>query len=217
MGLNDLGLVAPRRLDMNEARMMACHAHEVLEQRREHATLEDAVGDCAAVMGTTGRPGLYRAHCRSPREWAPKALELAEQGRVAILFGREDNGLTNDELALCTQIIRIPATEEFTSLNIAQAVLLCCYELYVATGSYEPPVEKSPDATSDLRERMFAMWRDTLLRVGFMKEDKADHMMLGLRRVLARGARTVDDVKIMMGIARQADWAARQETRDRRE
>ena len=91
---------------------------------------------------------------------------------------------------------------------MSQAVLICCYELFVATDQYEPPVEKSEIATSEFRERMFELWKETLFEIGFMKDDKAEHMMLGLRRLLSRGSLTVDDVKIMMGVTRQSLWAA---------
>ncbi|MBM4142568.1 MAG: RNA methyltransferase [Lentisphaerae bacterium] len=213
MGLSDLALVAPRPLDEDESRMMACHARGILEARREFPDLPSALADCAMVTGTSARGGLYRRHARTPREWAPAAAAAARAGRVALVFGPEDNGLTNEDLAVCTHIVRIPAAEDYTSLNVAQAALVCCYELFLEAGSYEPPEEKSPPATTDLRERMFDIWRRALLDIGFMKEDMADHMMLGLRRVLSRGALTVDDVNIMMGVARQAEWAARREGR----
>ncbi|MDD5135655.1 MAG: RNA methyltransferase [Phycisphaerae bacterium] len=208
MGISDLALVTPLNLNMDEARKMACHAVHILESRTEYLTLADAIANCGAVMGTTARDGLYRQHAKSPREWASKAVEVARTGKVAIIFGREDNGLSNEELALCTQVIQIPTTSDFKSLNIAQAVLICCYEIFMALGTYEPIIEKSPEAPSEVRERMFVMWRDTLLRIGFMKEDKADHMMQGVRRILSRGTLTIDDVKILMGIAKQAAWAA---------
>ena len=209
MGLSDLVIADPRPFDMNEARMMACHAHHILDGRREVATLREAVADCTAVFGTSAREGLYRQHARTPREWAPRVLEVSVDHKAALVFGREDNGLNNDELALCTEIIRIPTGAANASLNVAMAVMVCAYEVFAAAGVFEVPPEKSPEAPAELRERMFDIWRELLLEIGFMQEDKADHMMLGLRRVLARGARSVDDVKIMMGIARQSDWAAR--------
>jgi TrmH family RNA methyltransferase len=207
-GLSDLVIAAPRTIDLKEARMMACHADGILEQRRELPDLATAIADCGMVLGTTARGGLYRQHAKTPREWADRVLEVASEGRVALVFGPEDNGLANEDLALCTHIIQIPTVPEYSSLNVSQAVLICCYELFVALGTYEPPQEKSDEAPAELRERMFSMWRNMLLKVGFMEEDKADHMMLGLRRVLGRGAVTVDDVNIMMGIARQSEWAA---------
>ena len=208
MGLSDLALAAPRPLNLDEARMMACHATEILDTRSEFASLAEAVADCGLVMATTARLGLYRGHAKTPREWAPKVLEAAGTGKVALVFGREDNGLSNEELELATQIIQIPTALEHPSLNMAQAVMVCCYEIFVASGTYEPRAEKSPEAPSELRERMFALWDDTLMKIGFMKEDKEDHMMLGLRRILSRGPLTVDDVRILMGIARQTLWAA---------
>ena len=122
MGLSDLAIVAPRRLDMDEARMMACSATAVLESRREFPTLAEAVEDCSLVMGATARLGLYRSHSKTPREHAPRILEEARCSKVALVFGREDNGLSNEELSLCTQIIQIPSTSEFTSLNLAQGL-----------------------------------------------------------------------------------------------
>ena len=208
MGLSDLALVAPRPLNLDEARWMACHATEVLDNRTEFETLPAAVADCNLVLGTSVRKGLYRQHARTPREWTPRILEGTANGRVAVVFGREDSGLSNDELAVCNLVIRIPSTEEYSSLNVAQAVMICCYEIYAASEQYQPPREKSPEASTDLKERMFALWRETLLAIGFMKPEKADHMMLGLRRVFGRGAWTTDDVRILMGVMRQAAWAA---------
>jgi TrmH family RNA methyltransferase len=190
--------------------MMACHADGILDSRGTVGSLAEAVAECSLVFGTTCRTGLYRQHVKSPREWAPKFIEAARDGRVALVFGREDNGLSNDELALCTHLVRIPTADRNASLNVAQAAAVCLYELFVASGSYEPPREKSPEASSALRERMFLIWRQALLDIGFMEEEKADHMMLALRRILARGPLTEDDVRILMGIAKQAGWAGNQ-------
>jgi tRNA/rRNA methyltransferase len=126
---------------------------------------------------------------------------------VALVFGREDKGLSNEELALCSRVIQIPTSDSYVSLNLSQAVMVCCYEIFTATGMYEPPEEKSPLAESELRERMFDMWRELLLKIGFMDHSKSSHMMQGFRRIMGRGALTEDDVRIMMGVARQTDWA----------
>lgn len=208
MGLSQLVIAAPRTLDMKEANMMACHSASILEGRKEYPTLAEAVADCGRIVGTSAREGLYRQQAVQPRDIAHALLKTAEHGPVAMVFGREDKGLLNEEIALCTDIIQIPTGTQFTSLNLSQAVMVCAYELFLATASYEPPVENSPDAPSVLRERMFASWRETLLGIGFMSQEKADHMMLGLRRVLSRGKLTVNDAKIMTGIARQTAWAS---------
>ncbi len=209
MGVRDLVLAGPRLCDdAGEAARMAVHATDILEARREVATLAEAVADCAFVAGTTARGGLYRQHVKTPREWAPELLRLAVNAKVALVFGREDKGLSNEEIGICSHLIRIPVHPDYTSLNLAQAVLLCCYELYGALGAYEPPVEKSTPALAARKLKLAAMWRDMLLRIGFMKEDKADHMMQGVQRIFSRGVYSDDDVSILMGVARQADWAA---------
>lgn len=206
-GLGALTLVNPKPFDMGEARQMACHSLPVLDGRRECETLAEAVADCSLVVGTSAREGLYRQHARTPREWAPLVLDSAANAGVALVFGREDKGLSNEELELCNRIIRIPTATDCSSLNLSQAVLICCYELFVLSGVYTPPVEKSEPAATALRERMFAIWRELLLEIQFMEPHKADHMMQGIRRLMGRGAQTEDDVRIMMGIARQTQWA----------
>lgn len=216
MGLSDLVLVDPAK-DMNlaEARMMAVAASDILDKRRVLGTLEEAVGDCGLVMGTTVRPGLYRQHVKTPREWATAILASASVNPVALVFGRENSGLTNEELAICTNLIQIPSSLEYPSLNLAQAVMVCVYELFVASGTFELPLEKSPECPTATREHMFRMWREVLLDIGFMNDEKSDHMMLGIRRILSRAPLTTDDVNILMGIARQMAWKSRQKDGER--
>lgn len=210
MGLSQLAIAAPRAsYDQDELRSMATHSIEIYESRREAATLAGAVADCRLVVGTTARAGLYREHCRTPREGSPEILRTAAEGPVALVFGPEDRGLSNEELQPCSKLIHIPSSDLHPSLNLAQAVMVCAYELYLAAGQFEIPQERSFASSSVARERMFAMWRESLLTIGFMKEDKADHMMLGLRRALGRGPLSNADVRILMGIARQTLWLAR--------
>ncbi len=209
MGITDLVLAAPRICDnWEEAARMAVHADNILSNHRKVDSLAEAVADCSWVIGTTARGGLYRQHVKTPRELAPELLKLAAHGRVALVFGREDKGLNNEEIGICTHLIRVPVHPEYASLNLSQAVLLCCYELYSALGTYEPPVEKSVPASAAQKLKLLEKWRAMLLTIGFMKEDKADHMMQGVQRIFSRGTFSEDDVAIMMGVARQADWAA---------
>jgi len=209
MGLSDLAVVTPDKdLDMNEAKKMACHSKHILNGMTIHDDLLSAIKDCTVVAGTSARRGLYRQHAITPREIVPRLTVESDKSKVAIVFGREDNGLTNDELTMCTDILNIPTATQNTSINLSQAVLICCYELFVATDTFEPQEEKSEIATMEMREFMFGLWRKALLKIGFMHEDKADHMMYGLRRILSRGQITEDDIKILMGIARQAEWAS---------
>lgn len=218
MGLSDLAIAAPRD-DFNEydAGKWAYSARSIWQNRREFPGLKEAVADCRLVVGTSVREGLYRAHAKTPREWAPLLLNTAGEGRVALVFGPEDNGLGNDDLAYCTGLIRIPSTDAYPSLNISHAVMVCAYELYMASGSVTERGEDSPEASSEIRERMFALWREALLEIGFMEDQKADHMMLGLRRILSRGKLTEIDARIMMGIARQTLWLAQRGRADEKE
>lgn len=208
MGLSDLAIAGPTPADMKEARKMACWAKSVLDSRRETNTLAEAMSDCTLVVGTTARRGLYRSHARTPRESAQAILEGARGGRTALLFGPEDNGLSNEELAICSRLIQIPSSAACPSLNLSHAVMICAYEVFIACGDFEPASEKSQDADAELKERMFDLWEQALLDIGFMKQDKARHMMLGLRRIFSRGRLTEDDARILMGIARQAQWCA---------
>lgn len=209
-GLSELRLVAPDPgLTWDFARTMAVHAAPVLEARRTFATLAEAVADCVAVAGTSRREGLYRAHFADSREAAPALADLARRGPVALVFGREDKGLLNEELLLCTHILRIPSSPDYPSWNLAQSVALVCHELFraLAGPARNREEERSPLAPSALRERMLAKWRAHLLRTGFMREDNADHMMEGFGRIFARGVRTEADAKLVMGAVQQAEWA----------
>jgi tRNA/rRNA methyltransferase len=210
MGIRKLVLAAPNiQNGWDEGERMAVHATDIMSSREEYATFEEAVADCVAVVGTTARGGMYRQHVKSPREWAPEILKLAETGPVAIVFGREDKGLLNEEVAQCTHLIRIPVDQGYTSINLSQAVLITCYELFTAGGDYQPPHEKSPPAPQAQKMQLAKNWRDMLLEIGFMGQDQADHMMQGIHRIFSRGVFSKDDAAIMLGVARQALWAAR--------
>lgn len=211
MGLSRLVLVNPRPgMNMEDASQMACHAGSILNNRQVFDTTAEAVSDCGLVAGTSNRGGLYRDHSKTPREWAPRLLAAARDTPVAILFGSEDNGLSLDDLALCTQFIRIPSSEAYKSLNVAMSVMVVASELFNASGTFEPPQERSEECPSAMREAMFAKWRQALLAIGFMSADTADHMMLGIRRILSRGPLTEKDVQILLGMASQTQWAANQ-------
>ena len=216
MGLTDLALVSPgEHLDWSEARKLAFRAEPMLDQIKKFRTLEEAVADCTVVAGTSARTGFYRDHAFMPREIAPIILDSAAHHPSALVFGREDKGLFNEELALCTHIINIPSSELYRSLNLSHAVMVCCYELFVLAGSvsYEPPEECSPEADGQMRERLYAAWESMMLETGFCEKEKLDHMMLGLRRIFSRGKLTVNDAKILLGLAKQSRWVASERQR----
>jgi tRNA/rRNA methyltransferase len=214
MGLADLAVVGPEDgHNPGELRAMAAHAYDVYEARRRADTLAEAVADCGLVAATTARPGLYREHSVGPREAAPRLLTAAADAPAAIVFGPEDSGLSNDDLARCQIPIRIPSSPGYLSLNLAMSVMVCAYELFVAAGQFEPPVERTPEAPAEMKERLFELWREMLLEIEFMEEPKADHMMLGFKRIFSRGPLSVADIRILMGVVRQTRWLAGQARR----
>jgi TrmH family RNA methyltransferase len=209
--ITDLAIVKPRpTTDWEDARKLACNAKAQLEARKEFATLEEAVADCTVVAGASARTGFYRDTAYTPRDFSPLALESAKDHKIALVFGREDKGLHNEELACCTHILQIPSSELYTSLNLSHAVMVCCYEIFTAAGVFKAAEEKADEANSELRERMFSTWREMMIATEFTHEQKLDHMMMGLRRIFSRGKLTVPDVKILMGLAKQSIWAAEQ-------
>lgn len=208
MGLKNLVLAAPNlQNDWEEGERLAVHATDILHNRKEFATFEEAVADCVAVVGTTAREGLYRQHVKTPREAAPDILALAAQGPVALVFGREDKGLKNEEIAQCTHLIRIPVDEGYTSINLSQAVLITAYEFFTALGNYQMPHEKAPPAPQAQKMQLMKNWSNMLQEIGFMKPEQEDHFMQGFHRVFSRGVFTKDDAALMLGVARQAIWA----------
>lgn len=211
MGLSDLVVVAPRieESDWPDAERLAVHATDILGRMRVVGTFAEAISGCIAVAGATARDGLYRQHIKLVRDAAPELAATARNGKLALVFGREDNGLENDEIQQCTHLLRIPSDDAYRSLNLAQAAMICMYELRTASTVAELPDEKSPPASAGHRKRLFEAWREAMLATGFMKEDKADHMMQGFARIFSRGVKTEDDANIMLGVARQSLWAAK--------
>ncbi len=214
-GLSRLVLVRPDPgMDKLELRKMAVRAIDVYHNRQECDSLEEAVADCGAVAMTSGVDGFYHDQARTPRDVCPDLLRIAAHSPVAIVFGTEDKGLSVDQLRLATHRIRIPSHPDYSSLNLSQAVMVLAYELYLASGEFDPPSEKSPPAPHAFRERMFEAWRQTMVDIQFCPAEKLNHMMMGFRRILSRGLLTENDVKILHGLSRQCSWAAKRAAGD---
>jgi tRNA/rRNA methyltransferase len=214
MGFAELWLVEPRAFDTVEAERMAHGATDVLQSAHRTATLAEALLGCRWTVGATRRLGRRRPVTWSPRELARAVY--AEPGRrpLALVFGPEEDGLDMADLALCDHIVRIPAAAAQPSLNLAQAVLVVAYELFVAAPGDAPGanagVEMSPDATAEQMERLYAHLESVLLEVGFVRPDTAPARMLAVRHVLGRVRLRAGDVRLLRGICRQVQWALRQ-------
>jgi tRNA/rRNA methyltransferase len=207
MGFHDLALVNPAPVRREQADMMAVHAREVLDAMRTYSSLRAAVGDCGFVVGTTCRSGLYRDHVESPRTLAPQIVSLAANNCVALVFGPEESGLTNEDLRVCHRLVTIPTSPSYASLNMAQAVLLCCYEVFLAAHE-EKPLSDCSLAVAERQELMYERLKRALLQVGFLHKDNPEHIMFALRRIFGRAGLEERDVRILLGMARQIEWYA---------
>jgi tRNA/rRNA methyltransferase len=205
MGFEQLIVVAPQNYDMSRIQKMATHAAiEVVEQMQVYEDLQAALGPFNFIVGTTARLGGQRQLVGSAASLAQKLAPISEQNRVGILFGPEDRGLTNEDIRLCHELVNIP-TAEFSSLNLAQAVMVVCYELR----RYNQPGGKTfvPRLASRHElEGMYAQLKDILVRISYIQPDNPDYFMNNLRHFGTRLKLRAKEVSIIRGICRQIDW-----------
>lgn len=210
MGCDRLTLVDPERWEPEKARPLATSKGEDLLGRvRVTASLEEALAESALVIGTTARTGGWRRELLLPEEAAEAALPLLqERARVAIVFGREDRGLTNDELEHCHRLVTIP-TAEASSLNLAQAVLLL---LYAFQRAFVPdaggrrlgdPGALSRRVTHAERELVYTTVRTTLLEIDYLHPENPDYFLMPVRRFLGKAELRRHEMDMLMGICRQ--------------
>lgn len=207
MGLSDLRLVNPCQHLHPEAFKFAVSAKDLLEGARDFNTLADALADCPLSVGTTRRHGKYRQEIYTPKEVIDKIGPELWDNRAAIVFGREDHGLTTEELSLCRWHATIPTAGEYGSLNLAQAVLIFSYELHMVAN--EPlPSDGREMAGANETEDLFGHMEKTLLRIGFLNPQNPSHLMRSFRRIFARAELDSREVSILRGMLSQVDWAA---------
>jgi tRNA/rRNA methyltransferase len=208
MGLSELRLVNPCSIDHLDALKFAVSARDLLEGANIFTSLRDALEDCPFSVATTRRHGKYRQEIFTPDEIAEKVGKAQRAGRVALVFGREDNGLTTDEVALCRWQATIPTADDFGSLNLAQAVLIFAYELFRKTGGTFPRQGRVPAPAGEL-ETLYDHMGRALLNIGFLNPQNPDHIMRSLRRIFARSELDSREVAVMRGMMAQIDWASR--------
>ncbi|NVN90625.1 MAG: RNA methyltransferase [Desulfuromonadales bacterium] len=208
MGLSRLRLVKGCDRFHPESLKFAVSAKDLLERAELFDDLPSALSDCTLTVGTTRRHGKYRQEILSPPEVATLLKSHAAPGcHAAIVFGREDNGLTTDELSLCRWHATIPSSTEYGSLNLSQAVLIFCYELGKATDS--PGGGRIEQlATSLEMESLFSQMDTCLQKIGFLNEQNPGHIMRSLRRLFFRSELDNREVAILRGMLTQIDWAS---------
>ena len=204
-GIDQLVVVDPHNCDLTRVCKMATHAAMgVVENIKVFDTLEQALGEYEFVAGTTARLGGQRKVITVPPTLAEKLVSISEQNRIAILFGPEDRGLSNEDIRLCHTLVNIP-TAEFSSLNLAQAVMIVCYELFRYTT--KKPQDLAPRlANRHELDAMYAQLKEILVQISFINPDNPDYFLNNFRHFFSRLPLRAKEVQIIRGICRQIKW-----------
>jgi tRNA/rRNA methyltransferase len=204
MGINRLVLVQPTDLHRERMAMMATGPSvRLLDTMQVYDDLVQALGPFQYIVGTTARLGGVRNDYHSPREMAAQLISISAHNDVALLFGPENWGLTNEELPFCHALVTI-STGECSSLNLAQAVMVMAYELFTAASSKPHFVPRL--ANSQELEPMYAMLQETLLKINFISHQNPEHWMFNVRRLFSRHGLRAREAQVIKGICRQIDW-----------
>ncbi len=206
MGLSRLVLVDPP-IDRNgDALKLAAGADAILANAQIHDSLDAAVADHHLVLGTTRHKGRQRKKLSTPRAQAEQVVPLLAHNKAAIVFGNEVNGLTNQELSLCHELIAIPSAGAFPSLNLSHAVMIVAYELFLAAGA-TPSVSGTALAAGADAEQFYRHLQRTLQDVELIDPSKPERMMLSLRQLFGKARLNERDIKILQGILSAVDRA----------
>ena len=206
MGLEDLAIVPEGLLDPAQARVLAHHAADVLDRASVCTDLREAIGDAVLVAGTTRRRGRNRKYFSVFPEQLAERICAIGAGTVAVLFGNEENGLTDEELALCNLAVTIPASPQFPSLNLSHAVQVICYEIFRARTRTRltPFLPIGARAAEDLVDTITA----SLESIGFFTQVTPQQMGVFFRDIIARAALSGDEAKRLGVIFRKISGLA---------
>ncbi len=209
MGIEKILVVGNPHLDAEEMKTMATHvAADVVENIRYFDHLDDALAGFHYIVGTTSRRGNARGPVVSPREMAERLPDISRKNEVALLFGPEDTGLSNEELRFCHLVVAIPASSRFKSLNLSHAAMILCYEIFISRAEH-PDVFSPRLATSVELEGMYDQMKTLLTEIDFLNPQNPDYSMMHIRRLLSRNRLLSKEVKILRGICRQIEWYAK--------
>lgn len=216
MGLNSLILVEPKNCDQDRILKPATGSSaQLIKDMEVYGDLKEALAPFHYVVGTTTRTGYLRPTMTQPRRLAEHLVSISQENRVAILFGREDSGLTNEQLYLCHTIATIP-TARFPSLNLAQAVMIIAYELFMAGLNPEPRSVPRLANKFELEGMYDHIW-SVLKKIGFLNPQNPGHWMVYVRRFLSRIPLRAGEAQLIRGICRQMNWYTDQYERMRKE
>jgi TrmH family RNA methyltransferase len=204
MGLARLRLVRPGEFDAWRIGGIAHRSEDVVGQAERFESLPEALTDAVFVVGTTARARTAHRNYVRPREVAGKIVDRAREGTVALLFGREDRGLDNDALDLCHAAAIIPTDPDYSSLNLAQAVLLLSYEVFLAATGHGDPLPRgrrsTRPATVEELENTYAALEEGLHRIEFYKAREPAAIMRTLRTLISRSEPDLQEAGLLRGI-----------------
>ena len=218
MGLGRLCLINPRHFPDSQATAMAAGADDVLRNAVVCGSIDQALQGVVLTVGMTARQRDISNEVLSPREAMPQVLMQAATQPVALLFGTEMSGLTNEEASRAQLLVNIPASPDFSSLNLAAAVQVISYELSVAAQSYSPAMQSVQPAAHEQVEGLMTHLEKTLHEIGFFTTQNPVRMMQRLRRLYARARLEADEINILRGILSvTTEYNARLKTRYQQE
>jgi TrmH family RNA methyltransferase len=204
MGLRRLRLVRPAEFDAWRIEGIAHRSEDVVEGAEVFASIPEALADAVFVVGTTARARTAQRNYARPREAAPLIVERARHGMVALLFGREDRGLGNQALDLCHRVAIIPTNPDYSSLNLAQSVLLMSYEVFLASGESESRLPRGRRATRPASieelENTYAALESGLHRIDFFKARAPESILRTLRTLIARAQPDLQEAGLLRAI-----------------
>lgn len=207
MGIGRLIVVAPENFDQERIRTLATHAAcDVVDKIIRYDHLQAALAPFQYTVGTTARLGGERQLVTSPAQMAQQLIPISQVNQVALVFGPEDRGLTNQELRLCHLLVNIP-TADFSSLNLGHAVMILCYELFKA--SLADPKKQTPRlATRHELDGMYEQIKSVLIDINYILPDNPDYWMNKIRHFFTRLQLRAAEVSIIRGLCRQVHWYA---------
>ena len=219
MGLHRLYLVAPTNFPNEQANRRAVSADDLLERATVTDTLEEAIGDCQFVVGTSARERRIPWPLLDARQCAARVAEASAAEEVAVVFGREDRGLTNEELKQCNLHLNIPTSSEYSSLNLAMAVQIVAYELRMLRAAPEKPAVETenwdtPFASRENMERFYAHLEETLIDIDFLDPAAPRQLMSRLRRLYGRVRLDEMELNILRGILTETQKWVRRHSED---
>jgi tRNA/rRNA methyltransferase len=184
--------------------MATYHAEDLVLGIDVKERLEDALKPFQYVVGSTARTGSQRRFVISPRQLAQELVPISQNNSVALLFGPEASGLANEHLRYCDVLVTIP-TAEFSSINLAQAVMIMVYEVFTAASDKKEGFTPRLATHGEL-EAMYVHLKDTLAKIHFINPENPDYWMRSIRRFFSRMKLRGRDVHLIRGICRQIDW-----------